>query len=158
MPFVDGERYEATVLRAFPTESATKGTPAIHIVFETEAGRIETDLWVTPNTKERVLDTLEILGCSRSRVFEPGVLDRIGDFISGTVCSIVIAEEEYKGNLRAVVKWINEPKKAMSGDAVSRMYGLLGGPVGRRGEQQTITPSDIGRLPANFMDDPEVPF
>ena len=67
MPFTEG-RFRVQVKSALITKSTAKGTPGIELYFgHDEYGTISHTLWVTPNTRERVCDTLEFLGVSRQK-------------------------------------------------------------------------------------------
>ena len=58
MPVAPDMKYEAKVVDAFLTESKTKKTPAIYFLFETDDGRIDHQMYVTPGTLERLKETM----------------------------------------------------------------------------------------------------
>jgi hypothetical protein len=129
---VANQKYEATVVKAGMEESQSKGTLGISLTFsvKTEDGGlayIDHTMWVTPNTRDRVLENLQTLGLNKERVFEPGVLDNLTDHLQGAVCSITTKLDEYRGEERVIVQWINPTKPPVSEDAATRMFGLLKG-------------------------------
>jgi hypothetical protein len=142
----------ATVLRAGMTESQ-KGTLGISLTFELDSGTIDHVLWVTPNTHDRVLKDLNTLGLSQARIDDPDTFEDIDTALRGARCSVVIEDEEYKGEVRARVKWINDPQAQASEDAVARIYGLLASPG-----KAKVAPVPINAAPRAPEPPPNTPF
>lgn len=154
MPYNSGE--PATVIQASMTESQ-KGTLGIALVFQIASGNIEHVLWVTPNTHERVLKSLAVLGLTQQRIDDPATFEDINAALKGATCCIVTGESTYKDKTRTVVKWINESTVEPGGDVISRVYGLLSGkqmPVAAKGP--VSRPRETVQQSA--MDDESVPF
>lgn len=143
-----GQRYKATVHSACLTESVTKGTPGITIIFDTDDGSIEHTIYLTPKTVERASKDLVTLGADKSQLRAWTYLENIGMVIQGHECDITTISETYKGESRVRVQWINEPRKAGGGNLAGRVAQMFGGEAPR--DERDDAPRPI--------DDFEVPF
>lgn len=144
-----GQTYDATVKSACLTESASKGTPGVLVIFETDDGDIEHTIWLTPKTAERARGTLTILGADPKQLASWTYLENIGLAISGHRCEITTVEEEFKGKPQVRVQWINRPKTAEEkGALVGRVAHLFGGPK----------PATANQAPKEVISDEDVPF
>lgn len=161
MPFTAGP-HQVNVASAMITKSS-RGTPWIKIFFHNEdSGTIEHTLWVTPNTRDRVLEQLEMLGCSRAQLDDENTLGDLDEILTGAKCEIVCEEQEYNGKWSMKVKWINPAELPVGDDLISEMYGLL------TGKQSTRKPELVPARPvaaavpvgpvAEGVDDESVPF
>ena len=118
--------YNVRVANAGFLRSQNKGTPGIAIRFENDThDYIEHTMWVTPGTTEFVLRDLDKLGMTEERMNSYEDFAAIGAALKGAECEVVVEDEEYQGNWRPKVKFINAAGDP--GDAVSRIYGLLTG-------------------------------
>lgn len=157
MPYNSGE--PATVIQASMTESQ-KGTLGIALVFQIASGNIEHVLWVTPNTHERVLKSLAVLGLNQQRIDDPATFEDINAALKGATCCIVTEENTYKDKTRTVVKWINESTVDPGGDVIARVYGLLASP-GKAKPVAARAPAPVSRpretVQQSAMDE-DVPF
>ena len=125
------EKYEATVKDAYLTTSKTKGTAGIFFAFETEAGPIEHTAWLTPATAERLKETLgKCFGTTPEQLVDEKYLTSIGTLWRGEKVQITTEGDEYNGEERVIVKWMNpagfRPAR-IAGDEVKRFAGLFGG-------------------------------
>jgi len=125
------EKYEATVKDAYLTASKNKGTAGIFFAFETEAGPIEHTAWLTPATAERLKETLgKCFGTTPEQLQDEAYLTSLGTHLRGHKLQITTDSDEYNGDERVIVKWMNpaglRPLR-VAGDEVKRFAGLFGG-------------------------------
>jgi hypothetical protein len=119
-------RYAAEVIAARVTQSG-KGTGGIALEFHTEGGDIDEVLWVTPKTRERVIETMETLGVSRQQLDDKATLERLSSLVVGARCEIVVELEMYNGEAKMRVKWINPLAPEAADDTVGRLHEILTG-------------------------------
>lgn len=112
---------------AYITESRAKGTPGIVFNFRNERGIARKESWITAKTAEYVCKDLETLGVPASALDSPETLDRLNELVMDAEVDVVVEGEEYQGDMRFKVRWINEVRSEVGGDVVSRVYGLLTG-------------------------------
>jgi hypothetical protein len=146
-----GQRYDAKVASACLTCSASKGTPGILIVYETDAGDIEDTIWLTHKTADRAKKTLGLLGANPNELVSRTYLENIGVVIAGHECEITTVDEEYNGKKRVRVQWVNERgSPGLSGDQLSGQVAYLFGgpkPVAPKPEQPKKVEIDDDSIP-----------
>lgn len=144
-----GKKYDATVASACLTCSASKGTPGILIVFETDAGEIEDTIWMTHKTADRAKKTLGLLGADPEKLISRTYLENIGVVLTGHECEITTTSEEYNGKTRVRVQWVNERgSPGLTGDELSgRVAYLFGGPkpvaIPQPKKQEAVDDTDV---------------
>lgn len=108
--------YRARAIASGVGVSNTKSTPFVRIAFallDREGQEIDWIAYVTDKTQERVAEDLRTLGYQGH---DPEELHNRGPEdvakLLPNVVSIVVEEEEWKGEMRTRVRWINPEKKA----------------------------------------------
>lgn len=136
-----GQRYQGHISAANVVESQ-QGTIGIELTLEAPEGSIQKTLWVTPKSREHVLRTLGYLGVSEEQAQSATFLENLDSVLIGRPCSFTTEETEYKGKKRTEVQWINEPRKAPTGNVSKRAAALFGGTVPLP-EAPPITDDDV---------------
>lgn len=147
-------KHHVQVVGASLTESS-KGTMGIRFDFENDQGTIDHTLWVTERTVDRVRENLATLGYSNELFNDPANMDRMQDITLGNECEIVVEDEEYNGDVKAKVKWINAigSSKAATPGMLDRLHAMLTGKPAplmsqpRAAEPQPFAPIDDERVP-----------
>lgn len=104
---IQAGRHRAVCIGTDHSFSSNKGTPCISLGFRLSPGDedenrvITAFLYITPNTEERVIKNLLTCG------WQGEDMGNINDAELTTEVELVIEHEEYSGEVRAVVKWIN---------------------------------------------------
>jgi F0F1-type ATP synthase alpha subunit len=120
-------KYEATVTGIAFTESKS-GTQGIAITFESDMGEnIVCTRWVTPNTRARVVKDLETLGFPEHLIEDQNEIENMDKRVVGNRALIVVDEEEYKGQVRSIVKWINDIKPVNRAQNTMKLFESLTG-------------------------------
>lgn len=97
-------RYTATITEATLGESQT-GTPFASLYCTTEDGQhISAYLYLSEKAFDRSLEALQKLGFD-------GDFERL-DQLNGAACSLSVEEEEWNGETRLKVRYINPPRAA----------------------------------------------
>lgn len=153
------EKYDATVKDAYLTESA-KGTLGIFFALQTSDGPIGHTVWLTPNTAERVQEDLgKCFGVTSKQLLDTTFLEDIGDILTGEVIQITTEAEDYRGEQRVKVKWMNpvlfKPSRA-SGNAVKRAAGIFSGGTVSSPDYRPEPPAGPPAGPP--LSDDDVPF
>lgn len=146
------EKYEAVVIDASLSVAAT-GSPSIFLSLKTVDGVIGNDLWCTPSALDRTREVME--KCFGITNDDLSAMYRSDDWsrLKGRDVSITTIEEEYQGDMKTKVQWMNPAgggRKKVDPAAKAKLGNLFGGggsaPPQR--ERQTITPQE----------DPDCPF
>lgn len=111
--------YRAKAIGSGIGVSNTKSTPYVRVTLALlgshEGEEIDWIAYVTDKTQERVAEDLRTLGYKGN---DPEELDNRSEQdvsqLLPNVVSIVVEEEEWKGEVRTRVRWINPEKKATS--------------------------------------------
>jgi hypothetical protein len=138
--FEAGRKYAAQCISAELTQSR-KGTPAIELRFRTDEGTAQYDLWLTDNNWGQVFRVLNALGVVDAETFDP--LNGDLSLLVGAPCTLKMAAEEFNGETRIVVKWIDPPRVPVDRERVAAYFG-----------KREQTPP----VPAGEPDDDDVPF
>lgn len=152
---------ETEVLDAFMTESKEKGTAGLYFKLLTEDGEIEHTAWITPNTVERLKETLfECFSITGTELLDVAFLAKIGERIRGDKVSITTDEGDERYGVK--VKWMNpagfKPKKLES-VSLKRIAGLFGGgPVSSPAYKPGSEPPPLAWGGGTGVTDDDVPF
>lgn len=113
MAFVVGQSYPATVTEAYVTKFDT-GTWALQINYNTAEGPAGRAWPISPATVERLVENLgKCFGLTRQQLEDMDFLtNKLGPFMIGKKCSIVMKDNEYKNKAGVTVKnlevqWMN---------------------------------------------------
>lgn len=124
-------KYEATVKDAYMTESKTKGTAGLFFSFDTEDGPIDHTFYITPSTAERLKENLfQCFGISPAELNDVSFLEKISNRVRGDKVQITTKEDEYNGDVRVVVQWMNPVgfgAKRVEHTGLKRIAGIFGG-------------------------------
>lgn len=129
MAVLAGEKYDAVIKDAYLTESMEKGTPGLFISYDTDAGNIDHTWFITPNTVDRLKENLlQCFGITAAELNDNAFLAKIGARIKGDRVKITTKEDEYNGNKRVVVQWMNPAgAKRVEPSNMKRIAGIFGG-------------------------------
>lgn len=136
------------------------GTPGIQINLECQDGKISHTFWLTEKTVKRVEKTLTEIGCRSEDLYNENGLDNIDEILADREVSFTTVSEEYKGDTRIKVQWVNKPRGDSNGKtAASAAASLFSGkkleaPVAA--PAQRPAPSSAPMLPE--LTDDDVPF
>jgi hypothetical protein len=120
-------RFNAKVENHFVTEVGEKQTPAVRITFTADelTEPVSANLWLSEAAFPYTMKTLtEVLGWTGDDFEE---LNAEPPVLAGRLVSLVLADEEYQGKTRTVVKYINKiggGKKAEP-EKISALKGKL---------------------------------
>ena len=159
--------YQAQVVSTALAAVGEKKTPSVKVKFETEFAihDIETpaiqtvyaDLWLTEKCWERSMDNLSILGWNGTDLNDLNGTD----LLVGQKAWLVLDEEEYNGETRTKVKFINAIGgggiKAMEADEAKALAASLKGKM-LKYRQNKPAPKAEGPAPAQSNDDDGLPF
>lgn len=105
--------YKARAVASDIGVSDNKGTPFVSVTFEITEGEFEGKMidwkgWNTEKTAERLVDDLRTLGYAGSDPEDLASLgaEEVAEKLPSPV-SLKIQDEEYKGNVRSIVRFIN---------------------------------------------------
>ncbi len=103
-------KYVATPVRAELT-STSKGTDYVGVTFTVEGQqeKITWSGWLTDKTVDRTLEALRTMGWEGEEITELATVNR--------TVSITVSHEEFNGETRPRVQWINPVRVHMTGDA-----------------------------------------
>lgn len=159
--------YRAKAISSGIGVSNTKSTPYVRVTLAILAGaqegqEIDWIAYVTDKTQERVAEDLRTLGYTGN---DPEELhDRNEQDVSQllpNVVSIVVEEEEWKGEVRTRVRWINPEKKESGGTSLfsgmKAAFAQLDQKNGGGGKKPAGGAIPRPAPPAEVSDD-EVPF
>lgn len=142
-------RYSCVVLEpsnGWLFEAGERNTPYIGIPLRVTSGAkegetVEYKAWISDAAFDRTIANLkEVFEWDGDMVKLAKQLDT-GHFV-GRECSITVEQEEYKGKLRNVIKWLNGPDgggKAMESDRALKLAKRL---MGRDESTQAEAPDD----------------
>ena len=104
MPTIDTPGTYRAIAMSAQLGKAGTGTPQVAIAFQTEDGQhITAFCYLSEKAADRTMESLRLCGWEGD-----DVRDLSG--VNGTCeVDIVVEEEEYEGNMRCKVKWINAP-------------------------------------------------
>jgi hypothetical protein len=144
-------RFTATIKKAEVGESTKKGTPGVFFLFQTEAGEIDGNLWLSEKAYERTLNTLrECFGFNDD-------FASLGAQVEGRECSITVElETGTDGKEWPRVKWINpirQAAKPAAGGLLARLTAQARGIAKPAG-----MPAPQPRPAAQELNDDEAPF
>lgn len=113
--------YKARAVRSYCATSNTKGTPYLNLTFRLLEGdlagtEVDAQLYVTPKTEAGFVKDLRTLGYRGHNPDELDQLDEVAivDFLPNDV-SIKVQHEEFNGQPRVRVRWINPFVKRAAG-------------------------------------------
>lgn len=149
MALIPGSRYAARVAQHGLTEATNAGTPGVFFNFDCgESGSISHTVYIaqTSQALEISSKTFMALGATEDELKSAGFWSAIreGQRFDGAECELVIGEEEYKGQKRIVVKFINgkaKPAKAGTEDYLAKLFG--GGSGGGGSYRSSSAPPDF---------------
>ena len=119
-------KYEVEVIDAHLIEAKT-GSIGVWWDFSCEEGTIEYEMWVTEKTVERSWDTLALLGFTKEHAENLDNLDNVGQITRGRRCEIVCKDEEYKGEVKLKVSFVNRLGGRATAATKGRLHQLLTG-------------------------------
>lgn len=159
MPYLPEGSHNVFVTSAKVVQSAARNTPGIEINFKNDEGVAKYTGWITPNTQDRVIENLKVLGLTQDDIDNKDTLYNLDSKLNGAEANITVKIESYKGQEELKVAWINPVNIAGDDGAIERIYGLFTG----RGPAPTAPrpPSSGPRPPrsAPLEDDSlDVPF
>jgi hypothetical protein len=126
MALIPGERYPARTSGARLTTS-DNGTDGIFVHFDCgDNGGIDHTIWLSPARLEYAEKELNALGVSSEQLRSDRFWEEVENWVNDKECQIVIGEEEYNGNKRLRVKFINAAVKQAKPGAPKRLAGLFG--------------------------------
>lgn len=106
---IEGDRtYLVRVISAQTTKSNEKGTLGLHLGFGCDNGQIGHTIWVTPSSKDNAKKSLLNLGLSEADIANVEFWREPQTFLQSAECSIKTEYEDYQGQQRVRVKWINK--------------------------------------------------
>ena len=94
-----------------------KGTPALKILFTKEGNAedyIYGDIYLSDAALPMARKSLKTLGFDVDKREFDEIAEK-SDCLNGAKCTIVVEDEEYNGNVRPKVKWINARGSAVAG-------------------------------------------
>lgn len=146
--------YDGTVLGGARWYYARTGTLGLQLQLECSDGEIDHTLWITEKNKDRITEILcDVFGVAYKNLQNQTYLEnQLAIDIEGKACSFTTVEEEYRGDSRVKVGFINKPRAA--GDlppcaAAAMMFG---------GKPKASKPATPQAPPKPVIDDSEVPF
>lgn len=152
-------KYEVEVVDAYMTESQS-GTPGLVFRFENLEGHQECTRWITPATTEYVIKDLETMGFPRAKLSDMENLDKLKEFVKGNSVRIVVEDEEYQGDYKPKVKWINKTgaMKKESPELRANIFSILNGKAPALASAPRNRPAPQSEIPPNTPFDEDVPF
>ena len=156
-------KYEVEITDAYMTESKN-GTPGLVFRFENLQGHQEVIRYVTPATTDYVIKDLETMGFPRAKLSDMANLEKLKEFVKGNSVRIVVEDEEYEGNVRPKVRWINPPgaMKKETPQLKQNIFALLNGKAPAlmsAPPSRAAAPAPASDIPPNTpFDDSETPF
>lgn len=157
--------YRARAISSGVGVSNTKSTPYVRVTFALlgahEGQEIDWIVYITDKTQERAAEDFRTLGYKGNdleELHERGP-EEVAQFLPNTV-SIVVEQEEWKGEVRARVRWINpEKKEASSTSLFAGMKVAFAQADQKNGSGKKPAGGAIPRpAPAPAPQDDDVPF
>lgn len=101
------------------------GTPGIQIHIECADGNISHTFWLTPKTVARVEKTFTELGVEKEYLRTENAIENIDQTLADKEISFTTVTEEYKGEARIRVQWVNKPRADSNGKTASAVVAKL---------------------------------
>lgn len=130
MPVKADQKYTGRIVDALVPDTG-QGSPCLQVTIETEAGRIDHRMYLSPAARKFTEKVLFELGLENSHLTSEDFWVNPLKYMEGLECSIETEEYCYQnreGEDRTVVrvKWLNGPRREVKRMAPERARGLAG--------------------------------
>jgi hypothetical protein len=147
--WVEGESYDAKVVRAWTGTSRVKATPFIAVRFEATSGdmageTIDHEMYVTEGRKEALRRELEMLGF---KVANGADWDNLLPTINSAECSISVKSETYQGNTRTRVDSIRAKGAGKVNEGGGGIVGIVAAMFGGVVSKPKTGEGDVDNVP-----------
>ncbi len=140
-------KYVATPIKA-ELATTSKGTDYVGVTFtvEGQGEKIVWSGWLTDKTTDRTLEALRTMGWEGEEITELATVNR--------TVNITVSHEEYNGEVRPRVQWINPVRAHMAADAKKALSDKIRERIrAQRGESAQANPPPHGEQPPSFPDE-----